>query len=81
MPICLLKYDKNMVWSYFDSEKGRVILDYTVNMTKELNLRSLAEGVETEEQFEHIKKLGIEYTQGYYFSKPLPPEEFIKKIK
>lgn len=81
LPICLLKYDKNMVWSYFDSEKGRVILDYTVNMTKELNLRSLAEGVETEEQFEHIKKLGIEYTQGYYFSKPLPPEEFIKKIK
>lgn len=81
LPIGLLKYDKNMVWSYFDSEKGRVILNCTVNMTKELNLMSLAEGVETKEQFEQIKRLGIEYTQGYYFSKPLPPEEFVKKIK
>lgn len=50
-------------------------------MTKELNLKSLAEGVETKEQYEQIKQLGIEYTQGFYFSKPLPPDEFVKKIK
>lgn len=81
LPIALIKYDKNMVWSYFDSEKGRVILNYTVGMTKELNLKSLAEGVETKEQYEQIKGLGIEYTQGYYFSKPLSPEEFVNKIK
>ena len=81
LPISLMKYDKNMIWSYFDNEKGRVILNYTVNMTKELNLKSLAEGVETKEQYEQIKQLGIEYTQGFYFSKPLPPDEFVKKIK
>ncbi len=81
LPISLIKYDKNMIWSYFDNEKGRVILNYTVNMTKELNLKSLAEGVETEEQYEQIKQLGIEYTQGFYFSKPLPSDEFVKKIK
>lgn len=81
LPISLIKYDKNMIWSYFDNEKGRVILNYTVNMTKELNLKSLAEGVETEEQYEQIKQLGIEYTQGFYFSKPLSPDEFVKKIK
>lgn len=81
LPISLIKYDKNMIWSYFDNEKGRVILNYTVNMTKELNLKSLAEGVETEEQYEQIKQLAIEYTQGFYFSKPLPPDEFVKKIK
>ncbi len=81
LPISLIKYDKNMIWSYFDNEKGRVILNYTVNMTKELNLKSLAEGVETKEQYEQIKQLGIEYTQGFYFSKPLPPDEFVKKIK
>lgn len=81
LPISLIKYDKNMIWSYFDNEKGRVILNYTVNMTKELDLKSLAEGVETKEQYEQIKQLGIEYTQGFYFSKPLPPDEFVKKIK
>lgn len=81
LPISLIKYDKNMIWSYFDNEKGRVILNYTVNMTKELNLKSLAEGVETEEQYEQIKQLAIEYTQGFYFSKPLSPDEFVKKIK
>ena len=81
LPICVLKYDKNMVWSSFEGEKGRVIMEYTVNMTKELRLKSLAEGVETKEQFERIKELGIEYTQGFYFSKPLPEEEFLVKIK
>lgn len=81
LPICVLKYDKNMVWSSFEGEKGRVIMEYTVNMTKELRLKSLAEGVETKEQFERIKELGIEYTQGYYFSRPLPEDEFIEKIK
>ena len=70
-----------MVWSSFEGEKGRVIMEYTVNMTKELRLKSLAEGVETKEQFERIKELGIEYTQGFYFSKPLPEEEFLVKIK
>lgn len=81
LPIVLLKYDKNMVWSYFCSEKGRVVMEYTVNMTKELELKSLAEGVETKEQFEKIKQLGIEYTQGFYFSKPIPENEFLELVK
>lgn len=80
LPISLLKYDKNMVWSYFKNEKGRVIMEYSVDMIKELNMRSLAEGVETKEQYDEVKKMGIEYTQGFYFSKPLPEEEFLVKI-
>jgi EAL domain-containing protein (putative c-di-GMP-specific phosphodiesterase class I) len=38
----------------------------------------VAEGVETEEQYRTLKELGCDLVQGYYFSKPLPPEEFEK---
>lgn len=81
LPIEIVKYDKLMVWSYFTSEKGRVVMEYAVDMMKNLNLKSLAEGVETKEQFEEIKRLGIDYTQGYFFSKPLNEEDFAKCIK
>lgn len=81
LPIEIVKYDKLMVWSYFTSEKGRVVMEYAVDMMKNLNLKSLAEGVETKEQFEEIKRLGIDYTQGYFFSKPLNEEDFVKCIK
>ncbi len=80
LPISLLKYDKNMVWSYFSSEKGRVVMEYSVEMIKQLKMKSLAEGVETKEQFDEIKRMGIEYTQGFFFSKPLPEDEFVLKI-
>ena len=53
----------------------------TVNMIKELGLKIVAEGVETEEQVEGIKKLGIDYIQGFYFSKPVSENDFIKFIE
>ncbi|MBQ2802646.1 MAG: EAL domain-containing protein [Lachnospiraceae bacterium] len=80
LPISLLKYDKNMLWSYFDNAKGQLIMEHTVDMVKGLHLRSLAEGVETKEQFDKVQEMGIEYTQGFYFSKPLPEQDFLKKI-
>ena len=43
--------------------------------------KALMEGVETEQQIEILKKLGCEYLQGYYFSKPLPKNEFISLIE
>lgn len=44
-------------------------------MTKTIGGRSLAEGVETKEQFEFLKKAGCEEVQGYYFGKPAPTKK------
>ena len=47
-----------------------------MQLAKMLNLKTVAEGVETKEQMERISELGGDYIQGYYYSKPLPAEEF-----
>jgi EAL domain-containing protein (putative c-di-GMP-specific phosphodiesterase class I) len=49
-------------------------------MAHDMGLRCVSEGVETEEQFLAMKKLGLDYIQGYYFSRPLPGDEFIKLV-
>ena len=47
-----------------------------IDIARLLEVPVIAEGVETKEQMEMLKKLGCDIIQGYYFSKPLPPEEF-----
>ncbi len=49
-------------------------------MAKQLGIKIIAEGVETEEQFEFLKKEGCDLIQGYLFSKPIPADEFIKLL-
>ena len=65
----------------FDSnEKTRPILENIVDLTKQLNMMSLTEGVETKSQFDFLANIGCNRAQGYLFSKPLPLEELREKI-
>ncbi len=54
------------------TQRSRDIIESTVQMAKNISIRTLAEGVETEEQFEFLKSIGCEKIQGYYFGRPLP---------
>ncbi|MGN1388545.1 MAG: EAL domain-containing protein, partial [Bulleidia sp.] len=72
----LLKLDMGFLRS--DSSRSRDIIISVIEMDKRLGIRTLAEGVETEEQAEFLKKSGCEKLQGYYFSKPLPFEESLQ---
>ena len=49
----------------------------TVSMIKEIGLKIVAEGVETKEQLDAMEELGVDYIQGYYFSKPLAEKDFL----
>ncbi len=50
-------------------------------MIGDLKLKIVAEGVEKKEQLEEFAKLGIDYIQGYYFSRPLPKDEFLEFLR
>lgn len=72
----LLKLDMGFLHS--DTPRARAIIVSVIEMDKMLGIRTLAEGVETKEQVEFLKKSGCEKLQGYYFSRPLPFEESLK---
>ena len=77
-----LKIDMSFLSS--DSEKARSIIRSTVRMAKQIGIQTLAEGVETEEQYRFLRSIGCEKLQGYYFGKPMPlPEmdEHFRKIR
>jgi EAL domain-containing protein (putative c-di-GMP-specific phosphodiesterase class I) len=50
-----------------------------VRMVRDMDMRVVAEGVETREQFDYLKEMNCDYMQGYYFSKPMPAEAFKQK--
>ena len=76
----VVKLDKSLI-DYIGDRNGELILKYTMVLAKELGLCLVAEGVENETQFRFLKENNCDSIQGYYFSKPLPPEEFEQKLK
>ena len=79
VPIDVMKLDKSFIDDYAD-EKGSSIIQCVLNLAKMLRIPVVAEGVETEEQYIYLKNSGCDVIQGYYFSKPVPKEEFCSKI-
>lgn len=77
----IIKLDKSILWNSYKSKKADIILQNTVKMIKEMEHNIVIEGVETEEQKEYVSRLGCDYCQGYYFSKPVDKEEFIEYCK
>lgn len=79
-PFHIVKLDKSMVWYAMENERAMCALRYTVAMMQELNKHIVAEGVETREQLDILEELGCHYLQGYYFSKPVPEQDFLQKL-
>lgn len=80
MPVSIVKFDRDMIQAYFASHKAKFVMEAAMHMIHDMKLEIVSEGVETKEQAEAIEALGIEYIQGYYFSRPLPGEEFLRFV-
>ena len=80
MPVSVVKFDRTMTQSYFVNDKAKLVMNTIVKMVHDMKLKIVAEGVETEEELRELERIGIEYIQGFYFSKPLPEQEFIAFI-
>jgi len=87
LPFSIIKLDKSILWKALNPKgiKGPkssgILLSNTIRMMKEMGYKVLVEGVETEEQKVLLEKLGCDYFQGYYFSKPVPGDVFLEFIK
>lgn len=75
----VLKIDMSIIQK-FDANSKKILYSI-INMTKKLGMHSLAEGVETYEQYQFLKEIGCEIIQGYYFSKPMSKKDFLDYIK
>lgn len=81
MPVEIIKFDRTLVNSYFNDEKAKVVFNKVIEMIKSLNFSIVFEGIEEEKDFKESVNIGIDYIQGYYFSKPVPGNEFIEFLK
>ncbi|SJZ52356.1 putative bifunctional diguanylate cyclase/phosphodiesterase [Photobacterium toruni] len=77
LPISTVKLDQSFVQGEHASSK--VIIEATKAICEKLNLKIVAEGVETQTQLDYINQCGFDYCQGYFFSKPMPVHELEKK--
>lgn len=75
LPIHVVKIDMSFVWSYFEGKAG--FLPDLINLFKHSKMGVIVEGIETIDMKNKMEELGCDYEQGYFFSKPLPPEDFI----
>lgn len=80
MPVDIVKFDKDMINAYFENGKAKYVMNAAMHMVHGMNLEIVSEGIETREQYEIMEELGISYIQGYYFSKPLSQQQFLKFI-
>ena len=79
LPLKIVKLDKSFVNN--QNAKMWTILQNTVRMIKDLNMEIVVEGIETKDMVKKFSDLHCDFIQGFYFSKPVPREEFVQFIK
>ena len=76
----VIKLDMGFVQKLGENKKYNNIVMSIIELAHRLDMKVVAEGVETKEQADYLKEYGCDYLQGFYFSKPLPEEEFAKLL-
>jgi diguanylate cyclase (GGDEF)-like protein/PAS domain S-box-containing protein len=81
LPINSLKIDRSFIMQMSKSPEQMAIVSTVISLARALNLRVVAEGVETEEQANLLRLLRCDEVQGYLFSRPVPPEDLEGKLR
>ena len=80
LPVDVLKLDMGFIRMVFEQNNGTRMLEIILDIADHLDVPVVAEGVETEQQMKTLRDMGCQLVQGYYFSRPLPAEDFEKFI-
>lgn len=76
MPVDILKLDMKFLQNEIDQSPREGIMQFIMSLARYMKLSVVAEGVETEEQLNHLREIGCDCVQGYYFAKPMPVPDF-----
>ena len=79
LPLDIIKLDGEFFRSVEDEKRSEMIVAQTINLAKQLGMQIVAEGIETRPQVDFLAEVGCDLIQGFYFSKPLPVDEFEKR--
>lgn len=80
LPIDTLKIDKSFIDTVITDENTRIITESIIYMVKKLGFETIAEGVETEEQFRYLHEISCDIIQGFYLGRPMPAEGIEKLL-
>lgn len=75
-----LKLDRSFFVDFTDRNKAFILIETVIKLAKQLDMKTVAEGVEDEEVVAYLKELECDMIQSYYYSKPVPKEEILKTI-
>ena len=75
-----VKLDKSLI-DYIDQVRGKKIVQQAIELGHGLDMKVVAEGVESKEQKDCLKEMHCDMIQGFYYSKPLKQEDFIEKLR
>ena len=78
--ISVAKIDKSLIDKAEHIDREQIIIRHLVDLCHDLNMRCVAEGIETDSQIELLKKLGCDKLQGYKIGKPMLPEDFLRQF-
>ncbi len=79
-PIDIVKIDMSFVRNIHNNKKNISIVQTIIQLAKTLGIKTVAEGVETEEEYKTLRTMGADYIQGYYFAKPMSEDMFEEKL-
>ena len=81
MPLDVLKLDAEFFRGNNDNGRGEIVVSEAIKLAKNLNMRTVAEGVEVRDQVDFLASQGCDMIQGYYYAKPMPKEEYAARMK
>ena len=72
MPVDFIKIDRGFLNEVVTTERGKTVIRFSISLAREMSIKVIAEGVETEEQAAFLLQAGCAYAQGYFYSRPCP---------
>lgn len=80
LPFSVLKIDKSLI-DHICETRVEILVNHIIKLSKDLNMRVLAEGVETTEQLDVLRKIKCDEIQGFYYARPMPEAQFIEYVR